>query len=747
MTNSSHRVPVQNANSAKKGKIAILIVDDQAMIREGLKALIQTEQDLEVVGTAVNGEDGIQQVDVCKPDIVLMDMEMPGMDGVSATKIICEKFPDVKILVLSTFDTQEYVAKSLSSGAMGYLLKGTPAKELTNAIRSVYLGYAQIGPGVYQNLPLIPRGESGNQDSTAAAPPSSNKLGAQQLSPRLSNNQLSTISKSSGESALAVSKSSALSNRQFEQTVLLRPSPKWSRYTVWGISAVTAFAIIWASVAKIEQVVPALGQLKPEGSVKEVQIPTSGVVEEVKVEEGQRVEKGDVLVVLDSTISKAQLESLEYVSKSLKQENQFYRSLLDDKIAPDKVDESLSKLEVDIPREILFLARNRAQIKAENQLLRAQLGAESKNLTLEQKVRLKNAQAESRSRTASARLEVEQLEKQFEQNQLQLADARAQLVTGNQVLREIEQRNRESSIQAQNSLAIEEKALKSIIPLVEQGAIATLQLDRQQQQLNDRKAAIIQQKAQGKIEFDNQKQQVKTTQASIDRGVEESQRLRLSIAQAKEQLINNTAFSDKDVLDNIANNQQRIADIDTNLNRRIIDNDKQIQETSSQISGAKQTLAYQSIVAPVSGSIFDLEAYPGYVPPSGQAAQPILKIIPEDQLIAEVFIRPEDIGFVYQNMSTDVRITAFPFGEFGDIKGKVTFIGKDALEPERTYDFFRYPAKITLDKQSINIRGEEKQLQSGMSVQANIRVNENRTVMRLLFDKFFVGLDKFKNVR
>jgi len=746
MTNLSHSISAQDANSAKQGKITILIVDDQAMIREGLKALIQTEQDLEVVGTAVNGEDGIKQVEVCQPDIVLMDMEMPGMDGVSATKIICEKFPDVKILVLSTFDTQEYVAKSLSSGAMGYLLKGTPAQELTNAIRSVYLGYAQIGPGVYQNLPLIPRGESGNQGAAFPLSSSGSKLGAQQLSPRLSN-QISTVSNSSGESALAVSNNSALSTRKFEQTVLLRPSPKWSRYTVWGISLVTAFAIIWASVAKIEQVVPALGQLKPEGKVKEVQIPTSGVVEEVKVEEGQRVEKGDVLVVLDSTISKAQLGSLEYVRQSLAQENQFYRSLLNDKIAPNKINESLSQLQVDIPKEILFLARNRAQIKAENELLRAQLGAQSKNLTLEQKVRLKNAQAESRSRTAAARLEVEQLEKQFEQNELELADARAQLVTSNQVLKEIEQRNSEAIVQAQNSLEIEEKALASIVPLVEQGAIATLQLDRQQQQLNDRRATIIEQKARGTIEFDNQKQQAKTTQATIDRGIEESQRLRLAIAQAKEQLINNSAFSDKDVLDNIASNQQRIADIDTNLNRRVIDNDKQIQETKSQISSAKQTLNYQSIVAPVSGSIFDLAAYPGYVPPSGQAAQPILKIIPEDQLIAEVFIRPEDIGFVYQNMSTDVRITAFPFGEFGDIKGKVTFIGKDALEPERTYDFFRYPATITLDKQSINIRGEEKQLQSGMSVQANIRVNENRTVMRLLFDKFFVGLDKFKNVR
>ena len=744
MTNSSYNASTKD-NTSVNQKIRILIVDDQKMIREGLKALIQTESDLEVIGIANNGEDGIKQVEVHQPDIVLMDMEMPGLDGVSATKIICEKFPKVKILVLSTFDTQEYVAKSLSSGAMGYLLKGTPANELINAIRSVYLGYAQIGPGVYQNLPLIPKGEA-NKIPSSSLSASSSRIGAQQLSPRF-NGQLTPVSKANNDSsALSTNPKSALAPRKFEQTVLLRPSPKWSRYTVLGIAGVTVFAITWAAIAKIEQVVPAMGQLKPEGRVKEVQIPTSGVVEEVKVEEGERVEKGDILLVLDSTTSEAQLASYKNIRQSLLQENNFYRALMGDKISPDKVDESLAKVE--IPREITFLARNRAQLQGENDLLQAQLGEEEgKNLTPQQRVRLRNARSEARSRTAAARLEVEQLEKQLNQNQVQLEDAREQLVTAKQVLEQIKQRNEEAMAQAEESLKIEEKTLASIQPLVAEGAIASLQLDRQQQEVNDRRASIIEEGSRGRIEYDNQKQQVITTQAEINRLQEEAQRLRLDIAQAREELTNTTAFSDKDILDTIASNEQRIADIDTQLNRSIVDNDQRIQELNSQISGAEQTLKYQTIPAPVSGLIFDLEAYPGYVPPAGQAAQPVLKIVPEDQLVAEVYIRPEDIGFVRQDMATDVRITAFPFGEFGDVKGKVAFIGKDALEPEPPYDFFRYPATIALDEQFINIRGENKKLQSGMGVQANIRVKENRTVLMLLFDKFFTGLDKFKNVR
>ena len=498
-------------------------------------------------------------------------------------------------------------------------------------------------------------------------------------------------------------------------------------------------------MAKVEQVVPATGQLKPEGSVKEVQIPTTGVVEEVLVEEGERVEKGDTLLVLDSTTSEAQVTSLKNIRRSVTQENNFYRDLMGDKIDPNEVDETIAKAE--IPREVTSLARNRAQLQGENELLQAQLGAESNNLTPEQQIRLRNAQAETRSRTAAARLEVEQLEKQLNQNQVQLADAREQLATAKQVLNEIELRNRDAIAQAEESLRIEEKTLGSLEPLVTEGAIASLQLDRQQQEVNDRRAEIIEQKSRGKIEYNNQNQEAITAQSEINRLQEEAQRLRLDIAQAREELINTTAFSDKDILDTIAANEQRIADIDTQLNRSIIENDKRVQEINSEISAAEQTLRYQEIPAPVSGLIFDLEAYPGYVPPAGQAAQPILKIVPEDSLIAEVFIRPEDIGFVREDMATDVRITAFPFGEFGDVKGRVSFIGKDALEPEPPYDFFRYPAKIELDQQFINVRGEDKILQSGMGVQANIRVRENRTVLMLLFDKFFVGLDKFKEVR
>ena len=153
---SSNRYKNGRNSNLAEDTIKVLIVDDQKMIREGLKALVKSEEDIDIVGVAENGEHAVKQVESLKPNVILMDMEMPGMNGMEATKLICQRFPDIKILVLSTFDTQEYVSRSLNAGAMGYLLKGTPAKELTDAIRSVHRGYAQIGPGIYRNLSASP---------------------------------------------------------------------------------------------------------------------------------------------------------------------------------------------------------------------------------------------------------------------------------------------------------------------------------------------------------------------------------------------------------------------------------------------------------------------------------------------------------------------------------------------------------------------------------------------------------------
>lgn len=130
--------------------IRLLLVDDQIIVRQGLQSLLESKPDLQVVGDAENGQKAIEKVEALKPDVVLMDVRMPVMDGVAATRLISQRFPGTKVLVLTTFDDDEYVSQAMRFGAMGYLLKDTPSEELAQAIRAVYKGYTQLGPGLFE---------------------------------------------------------------------------------------------------------------------------------------------------------------------------------------------------------------------------------------------------------------------------------------------------------------------------------------------------------------------------------------------------------------------------------------------------------------------------------------------------------------------------------------------------------------------------------------------------------------------
>lgn len=124
--------------------IKILIADDQELIRQSLSIILGNEADFEVTDTVGNGVEVIRSVRKNKPDVILMDIRMPEMDGVVCTQIIKENYPNIKIIILTTFDDDEYVFNALKNGASGYLLKGVSMKELSEAVRKIYEGTAMI---------------------------------------------------------------------------------------------------------------------------------------------------------------------------------------------------------------------------------------------------------------------------------------------------------------------------------------------------------------------------------------------------------------------------------------------------------------------------------------------------------------------------------------------------------------------------------------------------------------------------
>ena len=137
--------------SAEK-KIRIMIVDDHAVVRSGLGAFLSAVPDLELVGEAENGEQAVVRAKAFKPDVILMDLMMPGMDGVTATRSIKECLPGVQIVVLTSFPEDELVQNAIKAGAIGYLMKNVSVRELEAAIRSAYSGKMTLSPEAAQSL-------------------------------------------------------------------------------------------------------------------------------------------------------------------------------------------------------------------------------------------------------------------------------------------------------------------------------------------------------------------------------------------------------------------------------------------------------------------------------------------------------------------------------------------------------------------------------------------------------------------
>jgi len=135
-------------DTAMTTPITILIVDDQALFREGLRTLLSVQRDFEVIGEAANGEEALREARKKRPAVVLMDLQMPVLDGVAATRQLRSAQPDTKVIVLTTFDDDDYVFEGLRAGAVGYLLKDAPSEKLVEAIRAAARGESFLQPSV-----------------------------------------------------------------------------------------------------------------------------------------------------------------------------------------------------------------------------------------------------------------------------------------------------------------------------------------------------------------------------------------------------------------------------------------------------------------------------------------------------------------------------------------------------------------------------------------------------------------------
>jgi hemolysin D len=502
----------------------------------------------------------------------------------------------------------------------------------------------------------------------------------------------------------------------FDQPVLLQQTPIWSRTIAWGIVSISAFILIWASIFQIDEAIPATGKLEPQGKVTDIQAPIGGVIQKIHVKEGELVKKGQILISLEETTTKVEIHSLQESRLALVQENEFYHGKLTEKNSTKLTQQQSIKLK--IPLEIATLTQNRGQFIAENQLYRAQLRGSTVGvqLTSEQQLRLRSRQSELSSQLLGLQFEIQQTQQQLLQNEAQIVNAKA-------------------------GLKINQSILNSLQSLTREGAYSRLQTLKQEQDVRAKEAEVI-------------------------KFTKEQQRLQFVIAQTKEQMSKMSAQSQEDILSRITSNEKSIAEIDSQLTKIIVENQKKIYEIDSQLSQAQTKLKYQRIIAPVDGTVFELKPNnPGFV---ANSSEPILKIVPTGILFAKIYITNKDIGFVKDNYKqseclklditkkqsnnhqcpeVDIRIDSYPFQEYGDIKGKLVSIGSDALPPDQINPYWRFSAKVSLDKQAMLLRkGGELPLQSGMSINANIKLRK-RTIMSLFTDFLVKKSESLKFLR
>ena len=323
--------------------IRILIADDANLIRQALNIYFKLEPNLEIVGTAENGKTALKLVEELNPDIVLMDMEMPEMDGLTATQIISERFPKTKVLMISSHNTQYYIDKALEVGANGYFIKSTPAEELSEAIQLIYEKDVRIIPTFSEEEPylILPDSSDSTKNTESIPEPVLQKTeiatkereNEQTIEPEKSISK-NIDSNNSGNNLSSFTTKTSPINRDKSPQIKLTDVPK-SRLSslsldtlykflpplkhfdnspkTWGIVSLSVFGVVifLASVFRYRMTVTAQAQISPSGEIVVVQAPLEGTIDKIKVTENQTVEAGETIAVIRNSQLHGRKKQLE----------------------------------------------------------------------------------------------------------------------------------------------------------------------------------------------------------------------------------------------------------------------------------------------------------------------------------------------------------------------------------------------------------------------------------------------------
>ncbi|MEY2832511.1 MAG: hypothetical protein RLZZ574_1769 [Cyanobacteriota bacterium] len=301
-------LPPEN-NQNEQHNIRISIADDQSSIRQMLYLSLKSESDFKIISSAANGESAIAQIETFHPDIALFDIEMPKMDGISATQIVKERFVNTKVIILSSCDDEEYIHKALKAGAKGYLLKTTPIEEIASAIRYVQKGYLQLAPGIFEkyNSGKLARQFEHVEERLLLEPVNNTQANHAQ-------GDSASLIVNPQPNSLTKTRSLRSDNNEWSHLTkeLIETLPQvWTRGLLYFLMVLVGIILPWAMLSKIDETGSAKGKLEPQGKVFTVDAPVAGTVAKVFVKEGQLVKSQQPLLSLESEPVESELQQVQ----------------------------------------------------------------------------------------------------------------------------------------------------------------------------------------------------------------------------------------------------------------------------------------------------------------------------------------------------------------------------------------------------------------------------------------------------
>ncbi|MEM7756779.1 MAG: NHLP bacteriocin system secretion protein [Cyanobacteria bacterium P01_A01_bin.40] len=285
--------------------IRVLIIEDTSFAREVLSRIVASEANLELAGSFPDAETAFERIGALQPDVILLDIEMPGIDGIQACKIITERFTNCKVIILSCHDSKEYLNGALRAGAKGYLQKGIAVGELKAAINLVHKGYSQIGPGLLEKIitpDLKSLSLSSRTESSLSKNNDSNDSSALSLIDKLRASKNGVVNQLIRKEVVEYHSSP----KELDQLTQVVSSRAWLPLATIGI--LSFLTITWSVFGRIPVFAEGQGMLLRPRRVVQFQSPSSGLLISLNVESGDEVEKGETIGIVDQSELRQELQ-------------------------------------------------------------------------------------------------------------------------------------------------------------------------------------------------------------------------------------------------------------------------------------------------------------------------------------------------------------------------------------------------------------------------------------------------------